>query len=348
MVAAGSRVAAPIATGVVEPAVGWRQVTEPVEDFLEAVTNRLAQEVREFDSGLGAYAEYALTGQGKQLRPALLGLSAKATGGLTEAHVTAAVIVEMVHLATLVHDDVVDEAEIRRGRLTLAANWGNETAVLFGDCLFAQALRLAASFPTPEVCRAVAVATKAVCSGEILQNQQRNKFDLPQDEYLRVLAMKTGELFALACELGAFLNGAPAGTRAALRKFGLALGTAYQLYDDCLDVFGSEAEAGKSLGTDLLKGKPTLPVLLFWARATPAERARLRELIEHSRPCTLVQLHSMLTTPTTLKGAMDVLDKHLKAACEALAGLPDAGSDLTRLAGYLRRQAKTLCRRARV
>ncbi|MCX7723475.1 MAG: polyprenyl synthetase family protein [Verrucomicrobiae bacterium] len=346
MLAAGTKVAGAAATGTHDSARGWKRVTEPVEQFLAGVTARLAEEVREFDSGLAAYAEYALTGQGKQLRPALLGLSAQATGGLNESHVTAAVIVEMVHLATLVHDDVMDEAEIRRGRLTFAANWGNETAVLFGDCLFAQALQLAASYPTPDVCRAVAAATKRVCSGEILQNHQRNSFDLPQDEYLRVLEMKTGELFALACELGAFLNGAPATAQSALRKFGLALGTAYQLYDDCLDVFGTEAEAGKSLGTDLVKGKPTLPVLLFWEHATAAQRQELRELLAHWAPGTFNRLQAMLSTPQTLRRAALLVEKHLRAACDALSGLGAGKQGLIELADYLRCQARTLCARA--
>src|SRR5204862_6097532 len=138
---------------------------------------------------------------GKHLRPALVALTANALGKADDAHVTVAVIIEMVHLATLVHDDVMDEAEIRRGRLTLGANWGNEVAVLFGDCLFAHALKLAASFPTPEICRAVAMATNTVCSGEILQTQHRNNFDLTREQYFRMLEMKTAELFALSCEL---------------------------------------------------------------------------------------------------------------------------------------------------
>src|SRR5205085_10928261 len=145
---------------------------------------------------------------GKHLRPALVALTANALGKVNESHVTVAAIIEMVHLATLVHDDVMDEAEIRRGRLTLAANWGNEIAVLFGDCLFAQALKLAAGFLTPEVCRAVAQATNTVCSGEILQTQQRRNFQFSRDDYFRVLEMNTAELFALSCELVAFLSGA--------------------------------------------------------------------------------------------------------------------------------------------
>src|SRR5271155_4797694 len=136
-----------------EFAATWKLITGPINPFLDSVGERLEKQVREFDPAILPYAQHALAAQGKQLRPVLIALSANSAGGVNDAHVTAAVIVEMVHLATLVHDDVIDEAEIRRGRLTLAANWGNEIAVLFGDCLFAHALKLAASFPTPDVCR---------------------------------------------------------------------------------------------------------------------------------------------------------------------------------------------------
>src|SRR5689334_20285042 len=185
------------------PVPSWKQIIEPVEPFLEAVNRRLAKQVEAFDSDLSPYADYALNGQGKHLRPALVALTANALGEANDAHVTVAVIIEMVHLATLVHDDVMDEAEIRRGQLTLAANWGNEIAVLFGDCLFARALALAASFPTPEICRAVALATNTVCSGEILQTQHRCDFELKREQYFRMLEMKTAELFALSCDLSA-------------------------------------------------------------------------------------------------------------------------------------------------
>ena len=149
-------------TLIAEPTCSWKHIVEPVEPFLEAVAHRLGKQVDEFDPRLAPYAEYALSGNGKHLRPTLVALSANVLGKINDAHVTVAVIIEMVHLATLVHDDVMDEAEIRRGQLTLAANWGNEIAVLFGDCLFAQALKLAASFPTPEICRAVAMSTNTV------------------------------------------------------------------------------------------------------------------------------------------------------------------------------------------
>src|SRR5438309_3000110 len=234
MLAADSKVASAPArdTSTAEPTYSWKQIIEPVEPFITAVNRRLSEQVDAFDPAIAPYADYALNGQGKHLRPALVALTANAVGKLSDSHVTVAVIIEMVHLATLVHDDVMDEAEIRRRRLTLAANWGNEIAVLFGDCLFAQALKLAASFPTPEICRAVAMATNTVCAGEILQTQHRRDFRFTREKYFKVLEMKTAELFALSCELGGYLCGATSEQRLALRQFGLHFGTAYQVYDD--------------------------------------------------------------------------------------------------------------------
>jgi octaprenyl-diphosphate synthase len=322
----------------------WKEIAEPVEPFLEAVAARLGKQVREFDGALLPYAEYALTGQGKQLRPALVAMSANAVGQVNDAHITVAVIIEMVHLATLVHDDVMDEAEIRRGRLTLGANWGNEIAVLFGDCLFAQALKLAASFPTPEICRAVAMATNTVCSGEILQTQQRRNFQFSEPEYFKVLAMKTAELFALSCDLGACLGGAPAAQRTALRDFGVALGTAYQIYDDCLDLFGSEAAAGKSLGTDLAKGKLTLPVLRFWRRAGAGEKERMQKLVQNWEPRSLRTVLELLRKHETLAESIIVIHQYLRQARQALEGLPDTANlaGLTGLTEYLARQTDNL------
>src|SRR5258706_11657757 len=236
MFAADSKVVPALSTGPLnaESIYSWKKIIDPVEPFLEAVDRGLAKEVERFDPAIAPYADYALNGQGKHLRPALVALTANALGKAGDAHVTVAVIIEMVHLATLVHDDVMDEAEIRRSRLTLAANWGNEIAVLFGDCLFAHALKLAASFPTPEICRAVASATNTVCTGEILQTQHRRDFGFSREKYFTVIEMKTAELFALSCDLSACLSGASTETRQQLRQFGLAYGTPYQLYDDCI------------------------------------------------------------------------------------------------------------------
>src|SRR6266516_4342030 len=278
MLAADTKTVA-VAAPARQPPHSWKQIVEPVEPFLKAVAKGLAEQVLTFDPEIASYAQYALTNQGKQLRPALVALSANATGKADDSLITVAVIIEMVHLATLVHDDVMDEALLRRRQPILAANWGNQISVLLGDCLFAHALKLAAGFPTTEICRAVSAATKTVCSGEILQTHRQRQFRSSREEYFKVLEMKTAELFALSCELGAWLSGAAPAERAALRQFGLALGTAYQVYDDCLDLFGCEASVGKSLGTDLATGKLTLPVLVALERSGVTDRATLEKLI---------------------------------------------------------------------
>jgi octaprenyl-diphosphate synthase len=346
MFAADSKLVSAPSAGPVrgEPAWSWKQIIDPVEPFLESVADQLAQQVAAFEPHTLPYADYALNGSGKHLRPALVALTANALGEAGEAHERVAVIIEMVHLATLVHDDVMDEAEIRRGQLSMAANWGNEIAVLFGDCLFAQALKLAASFPTPDVCRAVAAATNTVCAGEILQTQHRRDFQFTQERYFKVLEMKTAELFALSCELSAFLSGAPADSRLALRQFGLAFGTAYQIYDDCVDLFGSEAVAGKSLGTDLAKGKLTLPVLLVWERADAADRAWLQELVGRWHIGSMKRLAELLAKYGALGSSLASMTRFLEKARQILRSLPASNgrAGLLGLTEYLALQTRSL------
>ena len=324
MLAVESKLAAGPPVSEAKPSSDWRHIVEPVEPFLDAVTQRLAAQVSAFDPELAPYAEYTLTGNGKQLRPTLVALAANTLGPLNDSHVTVAAIIEMVHLATLVHDDVMDEAEIRRGKLTVAANWGNEVAVLFGDCLFAHALKLAAGFPTPEICRAVASATNTVCSGEILQTQHRRNFERSHREYFRVLEMKTAELFALSCDLAAYLGNASAEQRRGLRQFGMAFGTAYQIYDDCVDLFGTEKQAGKSLGTDLANGKLTYPVLLAWQHGNPEDRRRLETLVQNWQPEAFAEINSLLTRYQTLKPTRDLIERHLAEARQNVWSLPDS------------------------
>jgi octaprenyl-diphosphate synthase len=346
MFAADSKVVCAPVTDVsnARPSCDWKQIIDPIEPFLEAVGRRLAKQVEAFDPDIVRYADYALNGQGKHLRAALVALTAKALGKINDSHVSVAMIIEMVHLATLVHDDVIDEADIRRGRPTLAANWSNEIAVLFGDCLFAHALKLAASFPTPDVCRAVAMATNTVCSGEILQIQHRRDFHFTREKYFKVLEMKTAELFALSCELSASLSEVSLERRMDLRRFGLAFGTAYQVYDDCVDLFGSEAVAGKSLGTDLAKGKLTLPVLLLWERADTSDRALLQELVDGWQAGSMKRMDELLTKYEALEASLEIIHQYLTMARQSLDSLPASTgrAGLLGLAEFLARQADML------
>lgn len=327
-----------------QPALTWKQIADPVQPFLERVSSGLAAQVEAFHPQIAQYARYALTNQGKQLRPALVAFSGAAVGQVNEALVKVAVIIEMVHLATLVHDDIMDEAEVRRCRPTLAANWGNELSVLVGDCLFAHSVTLAASFPTPEICRAVAKATNTVCSGEILQTDQRHDYNLQRADYIKALEMKTGELFALSCELGASLAGATPAERSALRAYGLALGTAYQLYDDCLDLFGTEASVGKSLGTDLYTGKLTLPVLIILEKGSDSDREMLQNCIESPESENLEKIFELLERYDALSDTRRVVGQYIKQAQQVLGELKQSRGveALSALGDYLAQQTRAL------
>jgi octaprenyl-diphosphate synthase len=329
-----------------KPLADWRDIVAPVQPFLGAVTTRLGEQVEAFDPEITPYARYALTNQGKHLRPALVALSGGAIrpGLHNDDLVTVAVIIEMIHLATLVHDDIMDEAEMRRQRPTLAANWGTHVSVLLGDCLFAHALKLAASFPTTEVCRAVSSATNTVCSGEILQTHRRGKLDMTRSEYFKILSMKTGELFALSCDLGAHLNNATSTQRKALRDYGMALGTAYQIYDDCVDLFDSEDHAGKSLGTDLVSGKVTLPLLIVLELCTPAERSQLESWLKAWQPAYQPEVSRLLEKYDSLQLSQAVIEQHLAEARLQLQSLPvtPGRSALLALTDFLAEQTNRL------
>ncbi|MEY2496862.1 MAG: octaprenyl-diphosphate synthase, partial [Verrucomicrobiota bacterium] len=246
---------------------------------LEEVEKRIAQQASEFDPAIEGYVTYAIGSRGKRLRPLMALLSGGATGGATSLHLDLAVIVELIHIATLVHDDIIDEAERRRAQPTVNARWGNSLSVLLGDCLFAQALNLSTNFDNAEISRTIARAAREVCSGEIIQTQRSFDLHLGIEDYLRIIEMKTGSLFAAAAELGAVLNGASPETVRRLKDFGRKIGSAYQIYDDCLDIAGNETDIGKTLGTDLRKGKMTLPVLMLLGSAPSAEREKYCELI---------------------------------------------------------------------
>jgi octaprenyl-diphosphate synthase len=343
LVAETSRVA--VSLGSLTPrASGWKEIADAVDPFLQGVARQLVAQTEGFEPQIAAYAQYALTAQGKQLRPMLVSLSGEAVGTIREAHTTVAVIVEMIHLATLVHDDIIDEAQLRRGRLTLAAHWGNELSVLLGDCLFAHALKLAASFPTPDICRAAAGAANTVCAGEILQSRSRGDFDVARAHYFKMLAMKTGELFALSCDLGGYVSEASEARRSCLRKYGLALGTAYQLYDDCLDVLGSEATAGKTLGADLAEGKMTLPILVVRDRAGAEDQKRLRHWLANWEPAFLAGVVELMVKYEAFAESRSVIQQYLVAAREALMPLPPGQGrlGLAGLTDFLAEQTEAL------
>jgi octaprenyl-diphosphate synthase len=266
-------------TATASPASSLAQVTRLVQPHLEEVEARIAQQAAAFDPALEGYVVYAVGSRGKRLRPLLALLAGGATGKINSNHVDLAVIVELIHIATLVHDDVMDEAERRRAQPTANARWGNSLSVLLGDCLFAHALTLSTNFENTDIGRAIARTAATVCSGEMIQTQRRFDLNLTVQDYLRIVEMKTGSLFSTAAELAALLSEAEPNVIETFKNFGIQVGTAYQIYDDCVDLVGSESVTGKTLGTDLRKGKFTLPVLIFLGSASEFERERCCQLV---------------------------------------------------------------------
>lgn len=277
-------------TAVVPAASSLAQVARLIQPYLEEVEARIAQQAAAFDPALEGYVVYALGSRGKRLRPLLALLAGGATGQINYNHVDLAVIVELIHIATLVHDDVMDEAERRRAQPTVNARWGNSLSVLLGDCLFAHALTLSTNFENADIGRAIARTAATVCSGEMIQTQRRFDLTLTVQDYLRIVEMKTGSLFSAAAELAAIISEADLNVIEASKNFGMQIGTVYQIYDDCLDLAGTESATGKTLGTDLRKGKFTLPVLIFLRSASEFERERCCRLVLEEQVEEMIEL----------------------------------------------------------
>ncbi len=239
---------------------------------LHRVDLRLAEELKSDHAQANEVIRHGIRLSGKRLRPALLLLAGQAVGPLRDEHITLAAVVEMIHTATLVHDDVLDEAAIRRHEDTVNARWNNETSVLLGDFLFTHAFYLASTLESTYACRTIGRATNIVCDGELRQTITSGDVNLSEDDYLAIVEGKTAELCACACELGAYYAGGDKETVARVAAFGRNLGIAFQIADDLLDLEGNESATGKSLGTDLAKRKMTLPLIHAREALEPRER----------------------------------------------------------------------------
>ena len=279
--------------------------------------------------------------QGKRLRPALVLFSGLACGMVTPAHRVIAAVVEMIHTATLVHDDILDDAVIRRHAATVNAEWGNETAVLLGDFLFTHAFHLAASLDSTRACRWIGHATNKVCEGEMQQVHHRGNLDLDEAGYFAIIEGKTAELTAVSCRLGASYAGAPDAMVSALERYGRNLGIAFQIADDVLDIWGEERVTGKSLGTDLEKQKLTLPIILLLRLVEPDVATSIRRLLGDATADHRRQLRPYLESTNALERAWQRAKQHVKQALDALNCVPDseAKSVLHILAQYVVRRA---------
>ncbi|HUY34295.1 MAG TPA: polyprenyl synthetase family protein [Pirellulales bacterium] len=295
---------------------------EPIREELARFEEILRAELRNDFPVVDELVKHGFRLGGKRLRPALLLLSAKAVGQVTREHLVLAAVVEMIHTATLVHDDVLDDAALRRHLETVNARWGNQTSVLLGDYLFTHAFYLASTLDSTFACRAIGRATNTVCEGELRQIHSQGRFSLSEAEYLAIIESKTAELCACACRLGAHYAGAGADAEEALSRYGRDLGIAFQIVDDLLDIEGDEATTGKSLGTDLAQRKPTLPLIRLWELSDEAQRSELVAIMDRSDHHRREALEPRFESAAALDYARQTAAGYAERACAELGALP--------------------------
>lgn len=269
-------------------------------------------------------AEYIIAGGGKRLRPALLLLSAGALQYSGKHHHELAAVVEFIHTATLLHDDVVDESALRRGRDTANAQFGNAASVLVGDFLYSRAFQMMVGVGSMRVMQVLADATNVIAEGEVLQLMNCHNPDLAVEDYLQVVRYKTAKLFEASARLGAILGAASPAMEEGFAAYGMHLGTAFQIADDVLDYSGQEDELGKSLGDDLAEGKPTLPLIHVMKTGSDAQAAVVRSALEQGGREAFPEVIRAVKEAGALDAALEVATGEANRAQQALANLPDS------------------------
>ena len=303
-----------------------RGLYAPVAEELDAVEGLIRRELSSDNPFVDQLAQHGFRLGGKRLRPALVLLSAKACGGVRPEHLTLATMVEVIHTATLVHDDVLDEAMIRRHLDTVNARWSNEVSILLGDYLLARAICLASSLDDNFACRAISESARQMCEGELRQIKSRGNYDLSEADYFEIIAGKTAALTSCCCGLGSHYAGAELSVCEALSRYGHDLGVAFQIADDVLDMVGEEAAVGKSLGTDLLKQKATLPLIRLLHTVNPSDRGKLISALSGSGNHHRDVLRPWFERYDAISYARERARGFTRQACDELAGLPDTAA----------------------
>lgn len=256
-----------------------KQQLDLIRDELRLVQKQIAAQVTGFEPHVQDYMAQICKAQGKLIRPGLVLLTAGATGGIKPEHITFAAMLELVHMATLVHDDVLDHADTRRDKPTPNALWGNELAVLLGDVMLSHAMVMGTDLGDTDFCRMIAQIVRDVCQGEVEQSSRLFDLDMTRADYYELIRKKTASLFAAAMKGAAWISGMPEDIVDELNRMGTLLGIAYQIYDDCLDMVGNEHSAGKTLHTDAEKGKLTLPVYFLLESSSDDIAAEVHDAI---------------------------------------------------------------------
>jgi octaprenyl-diphosphate synthase len=268
--------------------------------------------------------EHIVGGKGKRLRPLTVLLAGRAAGGAGARHVQAAAIIEFIHTATLLHDDVVDDSGQRRGKVTANELFGNAASVLVGDFLYSRSFQMMVALGNPRVMEVMSDATNTIAEGEVLQLMNAGDPDTSEARYLDVIYRKTARLFEAGAQIAAIVSDAPAPVEDALRRYGRHLGTAFQLVDDALDYRGDSTELGKNVGDDLAEGKPTLPLIHAIRHGTPEQVALVRRAIEDGGSEDLGAVTAAIESTGGLDYTAELARDEVDRAIEALAGVPDS------------------------
>jgi len=288
-----------------------------VDDFL---TQRLASDV----VLINQLSSYIIASGGKRLRPQLVLLASRACGYQGDHHITLATVIELIHTATLLHDDVVDASELRRGNDTANSLWGNEAAVLVGDFLYSRAFEMMVEADSMRVMTILASTTNRIAEGEVLQLMNVRDPDLTEAKYLEVIQAKTAKLFEAATELGGVLTGQSDAVCSALGQYGMHLGTAFQIVDDVLDYQSDEATMGKNAGDDLAEGKTTLPLIHAMADAKEDERALLRQAITDADVSEMDKILAIIKRTHAIEKSLDTAKTAADNAVRVLDPLPNS------------------------
>lgn len=321
-------------------ALPLNELYAPIEGGLDRVVRIFDQELVSELPFVNELAERVKAYRGKMLRPALLLLVGEACGGVTDKHYTLGAVVEMVHLATLVHDDVLDDADVRRRQPTINALQGNEAAVLLGDYLISHAFHLCSSLDSQYASRVIGSTTNTVCEGELLQIQHRGCYELTEETYFEIIRRKTAALTGASCTLGARYAGADARMIAAAGDFGVNAGMAFQIVDDVLDLVGVERVVGKTLGRDLDLGKLTLPFIHYLGQASPSDRAGLIPLSQRQEVAGRREVARRLKESGSIAYALETAENYVRKALADLDHLPHnpARASLAALAEFILRR----------
>ena len=302
------------------PEIAIDPLDTAIQEVDAVIRRRLASEVALIDQ----ISHYIINAGGKRIRPRLVLLFSEALGFAGPQRHELAAIVEFIHTATLLHDDVVDESAMRRGRATANAIFGNAASVLVGDFLYSRAFQMMVSVNNMRVLDVLADATNVIAEGEVLQLMNMHDADLAVQDYLRVIRFKTAKLFEASARLGAVLGGADSALEASCAGYGRALGTAFQLMDDVLDYEGKSEELGKNVGDDLREGKPTLPLLLAMERGSDSERALIRHAIEHGEVQGLPGILAVVRRTGALEATREAARHEAEQAAMMLSALPES------------------------